>query len=107
VLAELINWATQKAYHPRQSDLVLVSLATLKYRYVSEIQKSWRSSLHIRSAPENPMDGSEPVGHFLRATQAKTQHTLFVSHGHASSRTLSSLSQLPESTGNSSIGKKR
>ena len=53
------------------------------------------------------MDGSEPVGHFLRATQAKTQHTLFVSHGHASSRTLSSLSQLPESTGNSSIGKKR
>ena len=107
MLAELINWATQKAYHPWLTDLVLVSLATLKYRYVSEIQKSRRSSLHITSAPENPMNSSEPVGQFLRAAQAKTQHTLFVSHGHASSGTLSAHSQLPESTGDSSIGKKK
>ena len=53
------------------------------------------------------MHGSEPLGHFLHATQAQAQHTLFVSHGHASSHTLSSYIQLPESTGNSSIGKKR
>ncbi|MGB0320718.1 MAG: hypothetical protein ACPGAF_00175, partial [Pseudohongiellaceae bacterium] len=47
-------------------------------QYVSEIKNSRRSFLHIRSHPENFIDGGEPTGHFLRATEAQAQHPLLV-----------------------------
>lgn len=79
MLAELIAWATQEACYPGQSDLVMVSLAALQRQSVSEIKNSRRSFLHIRSHPENFIDGGEPTGHFLRATEAQAQHPLLIS----------------------------